>query len=88
MLIGASVQALSFPTLGYFVGRIQMALVSHYYNPEWKEELDTLLFYLLGLCFSLGCIGGIEKFLFGSTGENLTYNVRRELMRGIMFKQV
>ena len=26
--------------------------------------------------------------MFGMTGENLTYNVRRDLMRGICFKQV
>ncbi len=26
--------------------------------------------------------------MFGITGENLTYNVRRDLLRGILFKQV
>lgn len=26
--------------------------------------------------------------MFGITGENLTYNVRKELMRGILYKQV
>lgn len=65
-----------------------MTLVSAYYNPEWKDELNTLLYYMLGLCFSLGGIAGIEKYMFSVTGENLTYNVRRELLRGIIYKQV
>ena len=44
--------------------------------------------YFLILCLLIGLIAGTEKILFGITGENLTYNVRRDLMRGILFKQV
>ena len=36
----------------------------------------------------MGLISGTEKTMFAITGENLTFNVRRDLMRGILFKQV
>ena len=36
----------------------------------------------------MGVIAGTEKAMFAVTGENLTFNVRRDLMRGILFKQV
>ena len=36
----------------------------------------------------LGSFAGLEKAMFAITGENLTYNVRRDLMRGILYKQV
>ena len=36
----------------------------------------------------MGLISGCEKAMFAVTGENLTFNVRRDLMRGILFKQV
>ena len=36
----------------------------------------------------IGLIQGIEKILFGITGENLTANVRKDLVRGIIYKQL
>ena len=36
----------------------------------------------------MGILNGVEKTMFAVTGENLTFNVRRDLMRGILFKQV
>lgn len=36
----------------------------------------------------MGAVSGVEKAMFAVTGENLTYNVRRDLMRGILYKQV
>jgi len=46
------------------------------------------LWLFLGLCILIGLATGIEKAMFTTTGENLTYNVRRDLIRGILFKQV
>ena len=36
----------------------------------------------------MGSISGTEKALFAVTGENLTFEVRKDLMKGILFKQV
>jgi ABC-type multidrug transport system fused ATPase/permease subunit len=35
----------------------------------------------------LGLFNGLEKILFGTTGENLTSNVRKDLIRGVIYKQ-
>jgi len=79
---------MSFPALGWIIAKIQMICISNSYNPIWKEELNELLWWFLGLCILMGVASGIEKALFAVTGENLTYNVRRDLMRGILYKQV
>lgn len=63
-------------------------MIAHPYNDNWVEEKNELLWYFLVICFVLGGIAGTEKAMFGITGENLTYNVRRDLLRGILFKQV
>ena len=53
MIFAAAVQGFSWPTLGYFVARIQMVLVSYETNPDWKDELDQLLVYLVSFCCSM-----------------------------------
>lgn len=88
MVITAMINAASFPCLGLLIAKIQIILISYEYNPNWIEERDELLWYFLGLCLIIGFISGVEKAMFAVTGENLTYNVRRDLMRGILFKQV
>ena len=88
MLVTSGIISLSFPTLGFVVGKVQMILVSSAYNPDWVEEKNEVLLYFLGVCFGIGIMTAIEKSMFGVTGENLTYNVRRDLIRGIIYKQV
>lgn len=65
-----------------------MIILSSPYDPEWVDERNTWILYFLGICIGLGLIGGLEKSLFGITGENLTHGVRQDLMRGILYKQV
>lgn len=88
MLITAGINALAFPTLGFIVAKIQIVYIGSPYNEDWIEERNTLLYYFIVICFVLGGISGSEKAMFGITGENLTFNVRRDLLRGILFKQV
>ena len=65
-----------------------MVLITSPYNPNWTEERNELCTYWIFLCITLGSFAGLGKAMFAVTGENLTYNVRRDLMRGILFKQV
>lgn len=86
MLITSGLNALSFPALGFCVARIQLILIEQ--APDWKDKRDEYCLYFLILCLAIGLISGIEKTMFAITGENLTFNVRLDLMRGILFKQV
>ena len=40
------------------------------------------------IVFCLGLVCGIERSLFGVLGETLTLNVRKDLIRGIIYKQL
>ena len=44
--------------------------------------------YLVSFCCSIGAVTALEKVFVAVTTENLTFNVRRDLLRGIIFKQV
>jgi len=88
MIIAAAINALAFPILGYIIAKIQIVFIGHPYNEDWIEERNTLLYYFIVICFVLGGIAGSEKAMFGITGENLTFNVRRDFLRGILYKQV
>ena len=86
MLCTAGFNSLSFPVLGFLVATTQLILIEQ--AEGWEEKKNEILTYFVFLCIGIGLISGIEKALFGITGENLTFNVRKDLMRGILFKQV
>jgi len=44
--------------------------------------------YWFFICLGIGIVAGVEKILFGVMGEKLTYEVRKELLRGIIYKQL
>ena len=88
MLFTASINSMTFPAMGYISSKVQMILQGNKYNSDWQEERSFYLWLYLGLCLVTGIASGAEKALFTITGENLTYNVRRDLIRGILFKQV
>lgn len=44
--------------------------------------------YWLLLCIAIGLMSGTERSLFGVMGESLTFRVRKELIRGVIFKQL
>ena len=88
MILMAGINSLAFPALGYIVAKLQFQLIKSVYDPLWYDEQLDLIYYFIGLCLILGIVGGIEKGLFGVTGENLSFNVRRDLIKGILFKQV
>ena len=47
-----------------------------------------MLVYLVAFCCTIGAVAACEKSFVAVTTENLTFNVRRDLLRGIIFKQV
>jgi len=47
---------------------------------DWLLDFDLILL----LC----AFNSTERICLGVTGENLTFNVRKELVRGILYKQL
>ena len=55
-------------------------------NPDEVDERNHWAGYWLIIVFGLGLVCGIERSLFGVMGETLTFNVRKDLIRGVMYK--
>jgi ATP-binding cassette subfamily B (MDR/TAP) protein 1 len=58
------------------------------YDPNFVKERNEWLIYWVILCCIIGIFNGLERTLIGVCGENLTYSVRLELIRSIMYKQL
>lgn len=63
-------------------------LFSHDTDPDFAWKRDYAAYGWLALCIFIGVITGTEKMLFGLTGEGLTTNVRIDLVKGIIYKQL
>lgn len=82
----AVVNSCSFPALGLITGKFQFILITYDINPNFIAERNEWLIYWCILCCVIGVFNGTERILIGICGENLTYSVRLELIRGIMYK--
>ena len=58
------------------------------YDKKAKVDRDHWFLGFLFLCIGIGIVIGLEKLVYGVSGENLTHSVRKLLFKGIIFKQV
>ncbi len=70
------------------VSKFQYVMIGMIYNPTFTEDRDRWVVYWFLVCLGIGIVCGIEKSLFGVMGEKLTFEIRKELMRGVVFKQL
>jgi len=61
-------------------------LIKYDTDPDFVEKRNDIQIKFLAICIGIGILHGIEKILFGVTGENLTAAVRKDLVRGILYK--
>jgi len=61
-------------------------MIQMIYVPTFTSDRDKWVVYWFLVCLGIGVVCGIEKILFGVMGEKLTFEVRKELMRGVIFK--
>jgi len=61
-------------------------MIQMIYDPSYTTERDKWVVYWFLVCLGIGVICGIEKILFGIMGEKLTLEIRKELLRGVVFK--
>ena len=81
MLFTAMIMSASFPILGYITSETQFVLIAYKTNPNYVEDRNRILAIFVVLCFVMGGVSGLEKAMFGVTGENLTCSVRKDLFR-------
>lgn len=88
MVLFATISALAFPTFGYIVANIQLALIRSDHDNTWAGELSRLTQLFLVLSMVMGVLAGIKKLMFGTVAENLVLSLRCELFRSILSQKV
>lgn len=86
MVLCACINSLSFPILGLLISFYQYVLQGYGTNPDFIEQRMKLSLLWAILCVVLGGVSGIEKVLFGVTGETMTAGVRKDLIRSVIYK--
>jgi ABC-type bacteriocin/lantibiotic exporter with double-glycine peptidase domain len=49
---------------------------------------DNWIVYWILVILGISFFNGLERIMIGICGENLTFNVRKDLVRGILYKQL
>lgn len=88
MVLTGLISACMFPAFGLILSKLQFVLLigpddDNYYSEKIKY---FIVFGCFCICF--GLIKASGQLMFNISGEWLSYNVRRELMRGILYKQI
>ena len=65
-----------------------MILGSSAYDPDWKTKRDQWIGYWIGIVCIVAIFTAIERSSIGVAGENLTLDVRKDLVSAILHKQL
>jgi len=88
MFITSALSAAAWPTLGWFIAKVYFTLLGLTKDTgDFTWYLTLLALYWLLVLF-IGLLNGLEKLAYGVAGEHLTHNVRKELLKGIIYKQI
>lgn len=82
----ALVNSCSFPVLGLIIAQFQYILFKAAYDPNFIYDRDHWIGYWIVASVIIGAFNAMERISIGVAGENLTFNVRCELVRGILYK--
>lgn len=86
MFLTSILGAVAYPILGWFISKVYFSLLSLTRDPENFTTYWQLLILYFALVILIGFLSGIKKVFYGVAGEHLTHNVRRELLKGIIYK--
>jgi ATP-binding cassette subfamily B (MDR/TAP) protein 1 len=83
----ALINSAAMPVFGYLLSKILFVIM----NPASLTFVDDRNFWcgmILLLTFVMSIFAFLHRMMFSYVGENLTYNVRKELFEGILYKSV
>lgn len=61
-------------------------MVEATYSSDFLDQRNNWIVYWIIICILIATFNMIERGSIGYTGENLTFNVRKDLVRGILYK--
>jgi len=81
------VNAFSFPVYGMIYAKLLFVFMTPFL-PTFGEERDYWCGLFLLLVFCIGIVSFLQKYVFMYVGENLTFDVRFALYKGIIYKNI
>jgi len=75
----------SFPIMGLVYARFKN-IMSEFDSVSFEEDRNVWCVYWMLITVAIGLLVAIERSLFGVMGESLTFKVRKELIRGVIYK--
>lgn len=85
-LLVAIISSFSMPLNGIFSARYQYIIYNHAENENFVFDRNSVTWQWLLVTAAMGLGMSTERMLVGIGGENLTLNVRKELIRAILYK--
>ena len=86
MVLLALINACALPVVAVMIIRLQFCYYSAPTNDDWEIEARNYLLIQLAWVFAIFFFNGLEKSLFMSMGEKLTYQLRLKLIGEILHK--
>jgi len=81
------VNSFGFPLWGLLYAKLLFIMMAPN-SPTFEHDRGLYCGLFLLLCFFIGLCGFLQKYLFMYVGENLTFDVRNELYKGIIYKHL
>ena len=75
------------PIFGFLFAKILFVMMQPY-KSTFEHDRDFWCGMFLMLALLIGILGFLQKYLYLYVGENLTYTVRMELFKGIVYKSI
>ena len=85
--VSSVVNAFSFPIYGLIYAKLLFIMMAPH-SPNFKPDREFWCGMFLLEVFLLGVFSFLQKYIFMYIGENLTFDVRKELYRGIIYKDI
>lgn len=81
------ITSFSFPVYGMIYAKLLFVFMTPFLS-NYAEERDYWCGLFLALVVGIGIFSFLQKYLFTYVGENLTYDVRVDLFKGIVYKNI
>jgi ATP-binding cassette subfamily B (MDR/TAP) protein 1 len=81
------INSFGFPLYGLIYAKLLFILMAPQL-PTFNEDRNFWCGMFLLLVFFIGLLGFLQKYFFMYVGENLTFEIRNELYKGIIYKHL
>ena len=87
-IIVSFINSFAFPLYGMIYAKILFVMMIGPRSPDFGKDRDFWCGMFLIEVFCIGVFSFLQKYLFQYVGENLTYDIRKKLFEGIIYKNI